>query len=162
MSHTLVPASDGILLMVSLSDCCQVTAGSGVMSQGCSIIPWTASSSPPAVGNGKATGTWMKILRESLQKKRWVTSHLLLLFSILDLFLHSHSCLQGWSYAVDFPATYYKDKKWNSCVRRRRWIRYRRYKAMDIWAKVCGIQVCTLCVLSVPPIHLCFSPSVSR
>ncbi|TWW81498.1 Tectonin beta-propeller repeat-containing protein 1 [Takifugu flavidus] len=43
---------------------------------------------------------------------------------------------EGWSYAVDFPATYYKDKKWNSCVRRRRWIRYRRYKAMDIWAKI--------------------------
>lgn len=89
-----------------------------------------------------------------------VSYHFLLLFSILDL--HSHSCLQGWSYAVDFPATYYKDKKWNSCVRRRRWIRYRRYKAMDIWAKVCGIQVCTLCVLSVPPIHPCFSPSVSQ
>lgn len=146
--------------MVSASDCCQVTAGSGVMSQGCSIIHWTASSFPPAVGNGKVTGMWMKILRENLQRKRWVTTHFLLLFSILDLFLHS--CLQGWSYAVDFPATYYKDKKWNSCVRRRRWIRYRRYKAMDIWAKVCGIRVCTLCVLSVPPIHPCFSPSVSQ
>ncbi|KAM3591466.1 uncharacterized protein V6R79_002350 [Siganus canaliculatus] len=42
----------------------------------------------------------------------------------------------GWSYAIDFPATYTKDKKWNSCVRRRRWIRYRRYKAMDTWAKI--------------------------
>uniref|UniRef100_A0A3Q3VNY7 Tectonin beta-propeller repeat-containing protein 1 n=1 Tax=Mola mola TaxID=94237 RepID=A0A3Q3VNY7_MOLML len=42
----------------------------------------------------------------------------------------------GWSYAIDFPATYTNDKKWKSCVRRRRWIRYRRYKAMDSWAKI--------------------------
>ncbi|CAB1338307.1 unnamed protein product, partial [Coregonus sp. 'balchen'] len=42
----------------------------------------------------------------------------------------------GWTYAIDFPATYTKDKKWNSCVRRRRWIRYRRYKATDTWAKI--------------------------
>uniref|UniRef100_A0A3B4TLW8 Tectonin beta-propeller repeat-containing protein 1 n=1 Tax=Seriola dumerili TaxID=41447 RepID=A0A3B4TLW8_SERDU len=42
----------------------------------------------------------------------------------------------GWTYAIDFPATYTKDKKWNSCVRRRRWLRYRRYKAMDTWAKI--------------------------
>uniref|UniRef100_A0A6Q2ZQ45 Tectonin beta-propeller repeat-containing protein 1 n=1 Tax=Esox lucius TaxID=8010 RepID=A0A6Q2ZQ45_ESOLU len=42
----------------------------------------------------------------------------------------------GWTYAIDFPATYTIDKKWNSCVRRRRWIRYRRYKATDTWAKI--------------------------
>ncbi|XP_062382179.1 tectonin beta-propeller repeat-containing protein 1 [Sardina pilchardus] len=42
----------------------------------------------------------------------------------------------GWTYAIDFPATYTKDKKWNSCVRRRRWLRYRRYKARDTWAKI--------------------------
>ncbi|KAI1895991.1 hypothetical protein AGOR_G00090210 [Albula goreensis] len=42
----------------------------------------------------------------------------------------------GWSYAIDFPASYTKDKKWNSCVRRRRWIRYRRYKSRDTWAKI--------------------------
>ncbi|XP_070617355.1 tectonin beta-propeller repeat-containing protein 1 [Erythrolamprus reginae] len=42
----------------------------------------------------------------------------------------------GWTYAIDFPATYTKDKRWNSCVRRRRWIRYRRYKARDTWAKI--------------------------
>ncbi|XP_054454751.1 tectonin beta-propeller repeat-containing protein 1 [Anoplopoma fimbria] len=42
----------------------------------------------------------------------------------------------GWTYAIDFPATYTKDKKWNSCVRRKRWLRYRRYKAMDTWAKI--------------------------
>lgn len=69
-SSMFIPASDGILLMVSQSDCCQVTGGSGVMSQGCSINPWTASSSPPAVGNGKATGTWMKTLRVNPQRKR--------------------------------------------------------------------------------------------
>lgn len=44
---------------------------------------------------------------------------------------------QGWTYAIDFPATYTRDKKWNSCVRRRKWIRYRRYKSRDAWAKVC-------------------------
>lgn len=43
---------------------------------------------------------------------------------------------QGWTYAIDFPATYTRDKKWNSCVRRRRWLRYRRYKSRDTWAKV--------------------------
>ncbi|XP_066497622.1 tectonin beta-propeller repeat-containing protein 1 isoform X2 [Hoplias malabaricus] len=42
----------------------------------------------------------------------------------------------GWEYAVDFPATFTKEKKWNSCVRRRRWLRYRRYKARGSWAKV--------------------------
>lgn len=42
----------------------------------------------------------------------------------------------GWTYAMDFPATYTRDKKWNSCVRRRRWIRYRRYKSRDTWAKI--------------------------
>ncbi|XP_067285521.1 tectonin beta-propeller repeat-containing protein 1 [Pseudorasbora parva] len=42
----------------------------------------------------------------------------------------------GWTYAIDFPATYTKDKKWNSCVRRRRWIRYRRYKAQESWVKI--------------------------
>lgn len=44
---------------------------------------------------------------------------------------------QGWEYAVDFPANFSPDKKWNSCVRRRRWIRYRRYVAQGSWAKVC-------------------------
>ncbi|KAM6155831.1 LOW QUALITY PROTEIN: tectonin beta-propeller repeat-containing protein 1 [Rhynchocyon petersi] len=42
----------------------------------------------------------------------------------------------GWTYAMDFPATYTRDKKWNSCVRRRKWIRYRRYKSQDTWAKI--------------------------
>uniref|UniRef100_A0A4W3H8R3 Tectonin beta-propeller repeat-containing protein 1 n=1 Tax=Callorhinchus milii TaxID=7868 RepID=A0A4W3H8R3_CALMI len=42
----------------------------------------------------------------------------------------------GWTYAIDFPATYTKGKRWNSCVRRRRWIRYRKYKSCDMWAKI--------------------------
>uniref|UniRef100_A0A3P8RHH5 Tectonin beta-propeller repeat-containing protein 1 n=1 Tax=Astatotilapia calliptera TaxID=8154 RepID=A0A3P8RHH5_ASTCA len=42
----------------------------------------------------------------------------------------------GWEYAVDFPANFSPDKKWNSCVRRRRWIRYRRYIAQGTWAKI--------------------------
>lgn len=50
-----------------------------------------------------------------------------------------NTSFQGWTYAIDFPATYTRDQKWNSCVRRRRWIRYRRYKARDTWAKVWGL-----------------------
>ncbi|KAK7940301.1 hypothetical protein WMY93_003627 [Mugilogobius chulae] len=42
----------------------------------------------------------------------------------------------SWEYAVDFPANFSPDKKWNSCVRRRRWIRYRRYVAPGSWAKI--------------------------
>lgn len=47
----------------------------------------------------------------------------------------------GWTYAIDFPATYTKDKKWNSCVRRRRWLRYRRYKAQETWVKIPSEQM---------------------
>lgn len=61
---------------------------------------------------------------------------LLPFFSFLLCDLFRCLCFQGWTYAIDFPATYTKDKKWNSCVRRRRWLRYRKYKAMDTWAKV--------------------------
>ncbi|KAF4106692.1 tectonin beta-propeller repeat-containing protein 1 [Onychostoma macrolepis] len=51
---------------------------------------------------------------------------------------------EGWTYAIDFPANYTKDKKWNSCVRRRRWIRYRRYKAQDTWVKIPSEQTGSL------------------
>ena len=37
-------------------------------------------------------------------------------------------------YAVDFPAKYGPDKQWNSCVRRRLWMRYRRYIAENNWS----------------------------
>uniref|UniRef100_A0A4W5NFR7 Tectonin beta-propeller repeat-containing protein 1 n=1 Tax=Hucho hucho TaxID=62062 RepID=A0A4W5NFR7_9TELE len=42
----------------------------------------------------------------------------------------------GWEYAVDFPANFSREKKWNSCVCRRRWIRDRRYKARGSWTKI--------------------------
>ncbi|XP_066293154.1 tectonin beta-propeller repeat-containing protein 1-like isoform X1 [Branchiostoma lanceolatum] len=45
----------------------------------------------------------------------------------------------GWQYAVDFPAQYGPKKRWNSCVRRRKWIRYRRYHATDNWALIPGV-----------------------
>lgn len=61
--------SGGIPSMVSQSVCCQATAGSGVMSQVCNTNPWTASDFPPAAGSGRATGTWMKTLRASPQRK---------------------------------------------------------------------------------------------
>ncbi|XP_012681012.2 tectonin beta-propeller repeat-containing protein 1 isoform X2 [Clupea harengus] len=59
-----------------------------------------------------------------------------------DWFVHDESCGRpstntgGWEYAVDFPASFSKDKKWNSCVRRRRWLRNRRYKALGLWSKI--------------------------
>lgn len=47
----------------------------------------------------------------------------------------------GWQYSVNFnhPDKYYPDKHWNSCVRRRKWIRYRKYIAVESWAKVPGV-----------------------
>ena len=47
---------------------------------------------------------------------------------------------QGWTYAVDFPAQYSASKAFTSCVRRRRWIRYRRYAATDSWSAVPGVH----------------------
>ncbi|XP_037079474.1 tectonin beta-propeller repeat-containing protein-like [Pollicipes pollicipes] len=47
---------------------------------------------------------------------------------------------EGWTYAVDFPATFSAQKRFTSCVRRRHWVRYRRYVAVSSWS-------------SVPPLH---------
>ena len=47
---------------------------------------------------------------------------------------------EGWTYAVDFPAAYSAHKRFTSCVRRRRWVRYRRYVAVSAWS-------------AVPPLH---------
>ena len=47
---------------------------------------------------------------------------------------------EGWTYAVDFPAAYSAQKRFTSCVRRRRWVRYRRYVAVNAWS-------------AVPPLH---------
>lgn len=43
---------------------------------------------------------------------------------------------EGWTYSIDFPRTFTADKRWNSCVRRRKWVRYRRYVALDTWSAV--------------------------
>ncbi|XP_041473634.1 tectonin beta-propeller repeat-containing protein 1-like [Lytechinus variegatus] len=49
---------------------------------------------------------------------------------------------EGWQYAVNFNTneSYTSEKKWNSCVRRRKWIRYRKYIATDAWAQVQSIN----------------------
>lgn len=47
---------------------------------------------------------------------------------------------QGWTYAVDFPATYHPQKQWSSCVRRRKWVRYRRYSAMNSWCAIAPLH----------------------
>lgn len=46
----------------------------------------------------------------------------------------------GWTYAIDFPATFYAKKSWNSCVRRRKWFRYRRYAALSSWCAVAPLH----------------------
>uniref|UniRef100_A0ABD2WY66 Galectin domain-containing protein n=1 Tax=Trichogramma kaykai TaxID=54128 RepID=A0ABD2WY66_9HYME len=46
----------------------------------------------------------------------------------------------GWTYAVDFPATYGVTKQWKSCVRRRKWVRYRRYSAMNSWCAIAPLH----------------------
>lgn len=42
----------------------------------------------------------------------------------------------GWTYAVDFPATFHPKKQWKSCVRRRLWVRTRKYIAMNTWITI--------------------------
>ncbi|XP_072376481.1 tectonin beta-propeller repeat-containing protein [Diabrotica undecimpunctata] len=46
----------------------------------------------------------------------------------------------GWTYAVDFPATYYPKKQWKTCVRRRLWTRSRRYSAMNSWCAIAPLH----------------------
>ncbi|GBP89755.1 Tectonin beta-propeller repeat-containing protein [Eumeta japonica] len=46
----------------------------------------------------------------------------------------------GWSYAIDFPAQFYPTKNWKSCVRRRKWIRYRKYSAMNSWCAIAPLH----------------------
>ncbi|XP_054159863.1 tectonin beta-propeller repeat-containing protein 1-like [Oppia nitens] len=40
---------------------------------------------------------------------------------------------EGWSYAIDFPMKFSSERRWNSMVRRRRWLRFRRYVAVNEW-----------------------------
>ncbi|CAG4980983.1 unnamed protein product [Parnassius apollo] len=46
----------------------------------------------------------------------------------------------GWSYAVDFPAQFGPMKQWKSCVRRRKWIRYRKFSAMNSWCAIAPLH----------------------
>lgn len=46
----------------------------------------------------------------------------------------------GWMYALDFPATYSAKKSWNSYVRRRKWVRFRRYSALNCWCAVAPLH----------------------
>ncbi|XP_014095584.2 tectonin beta-propeller repeat-containing protein [Bactrocera oleae] len=46
----------------------------------------------------------------------------------------------GWMYALDFPATYSVKNSWNSYVRRRKWVRFRRYSALNSWCAVAPLH----------------------
>lgn len=46
----------------------------------------------------------------------------------------------GWTYAVDFPAQYYPKKQWKSYVRRRLWVRSRKYSAMNSWCAIAPLH----------------------
>ncbi|OWR45032.1 tectonin beta-propeller repeat-containing protein [Danaus plexippus] len=46
----------------------------------------------------------------------------------------------GWTYAVDFPAQFVPVKQWKSCVRRRKWIRYRKFSAMNSWCAIAPLH----------------------
>lgn len=46
----------------------------------------------------------------------------------------------GWQYAVDFPAQYTPGIKFTSCVRRRRWVKYRKFIATNRWAQILGLH----------------------
>lgn len=46
----------------------------------------------------------------------------------------------GWTYAIDFPAKFYPKKSWNSCVRRRKWVRTRRYNALNSWCAIAPLH----------------------
>lgn len=110
----------------------------------------TRWSYPRWLGSGKGTGT----SRRRWMVSRWTTMLVqtsYLLYSSLDFvdFLQYSEILdsettslyfQGWTYAVDFPATYSTKKQWKSCVRRRKWVRYRRYSAMNSWCAIAPLH----------------------
>jgi len=41
---------------------------------------------------------------------------------------------EGWTYAIDFPMKFGSERRWNSLVRRRKWLRFRRYVSVNQWA----------------------------
>ncbi len=109
----MFPGRGGTLSMASRTGFCPVTAGSGVMSQGWSTSLWVTSSCPLRTGSGRRTGTWMKTLEESPQRKRSVLRSLKPqkeLSLALSRIWYS-VCFQGWTYAIDFPATYTERQK---------------------------------------------------
>ncbi|XP_035828223.1 tectonin beta-propeller repeat-containing protein 1 isoform X2 [Aplysia californica] len=48
---------------------------------------------------------------------------------------------EGWQYSFDFPGVYTPEKHWNSCVRKRKWIRFRRFSSMEVWARISDMEV---------------------
>ncbi|KAK9870500.1 hypothetical protein WA026_008057 [Henosepilachna vigintioctopunctata] len=46
----------------------------------------------------------------------------------------------GWTYAMDFPSQFHPKKQWTSCVRRRLWVRSRRYSAMNSWCAIAPLH----------------------
>lgn len=44
--------------------------------------------------------------------------------------------VEGWTYSVDFPMEYGPERKWNSLVRRRKWLRHMRYVALNRWVSI--------------------------
>ena len=102
--------------------CCPPTAGRGATWLGWILNRSTASSCPPAAGSGRGTGMWIRPVegnpaRLGWERNTWPS----LLFPVVSLsFSWGLPPPQGWEYAVDFPANFSPDKKWNSCVRRRR------------------------------------------
>lgn len=59
----------------------------------------------------------------------------------LDLTLNGHPLdHNGWTFAVDFPAQFYPEKQWKSCVRRRLWVRSRKYSAMNSWCAIAPLH----------------------
>ena len=59
---------------------------------------------------------------------------------IETLFNGNQLQMGGWTYAVDFPAEYHEKKGFTSCVRRRKWIRNRKYVAINSWSSVPGLH----------------------
>ncbi|XP_070186393.1 tectonin beta-propeller repeat-containing protein 1-like [Littorina saxatilis] len=47
----------------------------------------------------------------------------------------------GWQYAVNFTGKWTAQSCWNSCVRKRKWIRFCRYTATNTWALVSDMEV---------------------
>lgn len=58
------------------------------------------------------------------------------MFTVTDSDPSNLFFLQGWEYALDFPMTYYGYKSKTSFVRRRKWIRKRKFIGFDMWSQV--------------------------